>query len=74
MLRRVIIFLVRKKLGVKKYERFKFVTQKENATYYFTESGIMKEHNGRTFVSGVSLNWLVDDGCEIALDEGADKE
>lgn len=69
-MRRFVIFLVRKKLGVKKYERFHFVGQKEKASYYFTEYGIMKDSNGRTFVSGVSMNWLLDDACEIVVEGG----
>lgn len=69
-MRRFVIFLIRKKLGVKKYERFHFSGQKEKATYYFTEVAIMKESNGRTFVSGVSVNWLLDDACDIVIEGG----
>lgn len=64
-MRRFVIFLIRKKLGLKKYEDFKFVNQKSDAVYYFTESSVMKRWRGQTVLSGVSINWLLDDKCEI---------
>lgn len=64
-MRRFVIFLIRKKLGLRKYEKFKFVGQKSNAVYYFTESNIMKFWHGQTVLSGVSVNWLLNDDCEI---------
>lgn len=65
-MRRLIIYLIRKKLGLKKFENFKFVGQKSDAVYYFTESNIMKRlSNGKTMLSGVSVNWLLDNECEI---------
>lgn len=64
-MRRFVIFLIRKKLGLKKYENFKFVNQKSDAVYYFTESSVMKRWRGQTVLSGVSINWLLDDECEI---------
>lgn len=64
-MRKLIIFLVRKKLGLKKFEQFRFVGQKSMATYFFTESNIMKKtEKGQLVSSGVSLNWLLDDECE----------
>ena len=74
MLRRVIIFLVRKRLGLKKYETFQFAGQKTNAVYYFTEINVMKHVNGCTFISNVSFNWLLDEACEIIPCELATKE
>lgn len=62
---RFIIFLIRKKLGLKKFEHFKFVGQKSDAVYWFTESNIMKRWRGQTTLSGVSANWLLDSDCEI---------
>lgn len=65
-----IIFLVRKKLGLKKGEHFRFVNQlNPYNTYYFTDDAVMK-HFGRLkgsddVKSSVSLNWLLDDECEI---------
>lgn len=66
-MRRLIIFLIRRRLGLKKYETFKFVGQKSDAVYYFTEINVMKHFNGYTSLSGVSVNWLLDDKCEIEL-------
>ena len=64
-MRRFVIFLIRKKLGLKKFEKFRFVNQKTDAVYYFTESNIMKLWNDHACLSGVSVNWLLDDECEI---------
>lgn len=64
---RFIIFLIRKKLGLKKFQHFKFIGQKTDAVYWFTESNIMKRWNGHTTLSGVSVNWLLDSECEIEL-------
>ena len=64
-MRKFIIFLLRKKLGLKKYENFKFVNQKSDAVYYFTEGSLMKRWRGQTMLSGVSVNWLLDNECEI---------
>lgn len=64
-MRRFVIFLIRKKLGLKKFEKFKFVNQKSDAVYYFTESNVMKFWHNQTVLSGVSVNWLLDDDCEI---------
>ena len=67
---RLIIFLVRKKLGLKKGEHFRFVNQlNPYNTYYFTDDAVMK-HFGQwkgseDVKSSVSLNWLLDDECEI---------
>jgi hypothetical protein len=65
-MRNLIIFLIRKRLGLKKFEQFQFVGQKSDAVYYFTESSIMKKNvNGTYQASNVSLNWLLHDDCEI---------
>lgn len=64
-MRRFVIFLIRKKLGLRKYEKFKFVGQKSDAVYYFTESNVMKRWRGQTCLSGVSINWLLDPECKI---------
>lgn len=64
-MRRLVIFLIRKKLGLKKYENFKFANQKTDAVYYFTESNLMKRWRGQTMVSGVSVNWLLDKDCAV---------
>lgn len=64
-MKRLVIFLIRKRLGLKKYEKFRFVNQKSNAVYYFTERNVMKQWYGETTLSGVSVNWLLDDECVI---------
>ena len=66
---RVIIFLIRRRLGLKKYEFFQFDNQKSDAVYYFSENSVMKQEriNNVTHIrpSSVSLNWLLDDHCKI---------
>lgn len=64
-MRKIVIFLIRKKLGLKKYEKFRFIEQKTDAVYYFTESNLMKYWRNQTMLSGVSLNWLLDNECKI---------
>ena len=64
-MRRFVIFLIRKKLRLKKYEKFTFVGQKSDAVYYFGESAVMKQWRGQTTLSGVSVNWLLDRDCKI---------
>ena len=69
-MKRLIIFLVRKKLGLKKGEHFRFVNQSSPYnTYYFTDDAVMKHFShwkGSDDVkSSVSLNWLLHDECEI---------
>lgn len=71
MLRRLIIFLVRKKLGLKKYQTFQFKNQKSDIEYYwFNEDTVRKMcNNGIAEDSSVSLNWLLSDDCVvIAID------
>lgn len=65
MRRKIVIFLIRKKLGLKKYEKFRFVNQKTDAVYYFTDDNVMKLWRNQTMLSGVSVNWLLDNDCEI---------
>lgn len=65
MRRKIVIFLIRKKLGLKKYEKFRFVGQKTDAVYYFTDDNVMKLWRNQTMLSGVSVNWLLDNDCVI---------
>ena len=65
MRRRMIIFLVRRRLGLKKREKFRFTNQNSNAFYYFTSTDIMKADWSGTRPSSVSLHWLLDDKCAI---------
>ena len=68
MVKKLIIFLIRRKLGLKKYQHFKFIGQKyRDDYYYFTEDEIIKVdwrwNLNRS--SSVSLNWLLNDECNI---------
>lgn len=64
-MRKLILFLVRRRLHVRKWQHFQFANQKTSAEYYFGENVIWKEWNGRREQSHVSLNWIVSDGCII---------
>lgn len=71
-MKRLIVFLVRKRLHLRKNERFRFVNQKTDNIYYFTSNRLVKvtETSGRISrheKSLVSLNWLIDDDCGIEL-------
>lgn len=66
MLKRLIIFLIRRKLGIKTYQAFQFTNQKNKTEYYwFTETNLMKVEKNKTIDSRVSLNWLLSDDCRI---------
>lgn len=70
MIRRLIIFLIRKRLGLRKYETFQFANQKsENEYYWFNEDELRKymPSVGRACDAHVSLNWLLNDNCKIRL-------
>ncbi len=66
-MRRFILFLIRKRLGLKKYEHFRFSNQRDKTdTYYFGEIYLWKRSVGEIDIkSHVSLNWILDDECEI---------
>ena len=69
-MKRLIIFLIRRRLHLRKGERFRFANQKNDNVYYFTADRLVKipEDTGwisRREKSLVSLNWLLDDRCEI---------
>lgn len=72
-----IIFLIRRKLGLKKGERFQFANQKsEHDRYYFTSTNLIKECFDPRKSSywerwaNVKLNYIVSDKCEIVKCEG----
>lgn len=67
-MRRLIIFLIRKKLGLKEYSDFRFANQKSEAVYYFNERELVKIECGLITPSNVSLNWLLSDECKITRD------
>lgn len=65
-MRRLILFLIRKRLGLKKNQYFKFTNQKSNAVYFFTDNKLMKKDNEFGIsLSNVNLNWILDDDCKI---------
>ena len=68
-MKRIIIFLIRKRLGLKKEQLFRFANQRLKEEYYwFTKDKVMKRNvHGEIEESTVSLNWLLDDKCEIDI-------
>lgn len=69
---RLIMFLIRIKLGLKKGERFQFANQKsEYDRYYFTATNILKENWSfrkgcyYTTLSNIKLNYILSDECKI---------
>ena len=62
---KLILYLIKRKLGLKNYEFFKFTNQNEDAVYYFNDKGLIKAARYGTYKSGVSLNWLLDPNCKI---------
>ena len=66
-MKRLIIFLIRVKLGLKKYEPFQFSNQKTDAVYFFSSDTIYKSNKDVLTPSGVSLNWLLDADCKLVL-------
>lgn len=70
LIKRIVIFLVRKRLGLKLYQTFRFSNQKFDFDYYyFTPYDLMKfrDDHGIRYLSSVSLNWLLDDGCKNCI-------
>lgn len=72
MIKRLIVFLIRRRLRLKKYQRFRFKNQKTDNVYYFTEYRLIKIPEDKRPISRVekslvSLNWLVSDECEVEV-------
>lgn len=66
-MKRLILFLIRMRLGVKKLEGFYFEGQKSNNYYFFTDDALIKiwRDTGYTEKSHVSLNYILSDECVI---------
>jgi len=66
---RLVIFLLRKKLGVKKDQTFQFENQRSEVEYYwFNGTRLAKVREGGLFeYAHVSLNWLLDDNCKVNI-------
>lgn len=72
MERKLIIFLLCKKLGVKKYQEFQFTNQRSTVDrYFFTDKDLSKwvGEEGIVRPAKVNLNWLLDDDCELKICE-----
>lgn len=69
-MRRLIMFLIRKKLRLRKYQFFRFENQKSPTNlYFFTRNHLMKQTgDGFVYGSHVSLNWLLSNECHITTD------
>ena len=68
MLNKLILFLIRKKLHLKKYQQFYFSNQAiKIEKYYFNNNGIMKITATGLVRSNLSLNFLLSDKCEILI-------
>lgn len=65
VLNRLIIFMIRLKLHLKKKQIFQFDNQKTNSIYWFTSDALMKNEHGHSYKSSVSLNWLLDKECRV---------
>lgn len=70
---KLILFLLRRKLGLKKYQSFQFANQKNKKDlYWFEDNCLMKEchiddNTVKFRLANVSLNWLLRDECDILI-------
>lgn len=67
-MRKLILFLIRIKLVVKKFQAFRFSNQASPTEYYyFTNDELLKVfYKGeRIKSSNASLNWILNDNCKI---------
>lgn len=68
-MKRFILYLVRKKLKLKRRQRFVFANQKAEGVYFFSGVGLIKEtikyNRPHLEKSGVSLNFLLSKECKI---------
>lgn len=70
MIKALIIYLIRRRLHLRKGEKFRFVNQKTECVYYFTAKSLMKYPSDNGLISKreksfVSLNYLLSDDCEV---------
>lgn len=64
-MKKIIIFLIRRWLKLRKGDFFIFENQKTNNVYFFTSDSLMKMERGKIIPANVGLNWLLDPKCEI---------
>ena len=65
MINKLIVFLIRRKLHLKKYEEFTFSNQKKEGIYYFNSNRLIKKIGSKHVKSGVSLNYLLSNEVKI---------
>lgn len=69
MINNLIVFLIRLKLHVKNNQLFRFTNQRDPAFYMFIPGGLLKVYkiDDRYVpdVAGVSLDWLLNEDCEV---------
>lgn len=66
--KRLILFLVRKRLGLANYETFQFVNQRSKSEYYWFNPDALRKYcsiAGEVQDAHVGLNWLLNEKCEI---------
>lgn len=62
----LIMFFIRRKFGLRKYQQFRFTNQASKTdTYYFTDKKLMKYMGCQVIESRVQFNWLMNDDCKI---------
>ncbi len=69
-MKKLIIFLIRKKLKLRKKEMFRFINQNSgDDIYYFDSDELieMKFRNDKYYKrpSNIGLNWLLSNRCEV---------
>ena len=57
--RRLIVFLICRRLGVRRYRLFKFDDQLDDSWYYFTRTHLMKTTDDGTRPSNLSLAYVM---------------
>ena len=67
MYKKLILILIRRRLGVRPLEAFRFANQKTDDVYWFDQrfGQLLKQDGCHIKTSGVSLNWLLNDECKI---------
>lgn len=68
MYNKLIIFFLRKKFGLKKYQAFRFKNQRSKVnTYCFTSTELLKDDEENHIIrpANVKLNYLLSDKCHI---------
>lgn len=71
IIRTLVMFLIRKKLGVKKYQEFRFCGHEDaEETYCITDHRIVKLEIGAFITSNVALNWLLSGNCTVEKIKG----